>query len=247
MVAQAKKSRPNRGWHPNDPRSIRVAENIEIVLNAAHDMFLAQGYDGTSMDSIAAKAGVSKMTVYRHFKDKETLFLAIIQRECGRLTDESVYHPAETLDEARDLLRHFAHSLMEYVGRPDMVSFAHILYGVVPRFPELGKLFYRCGPARGLQAVERILSKLVPHDQLSLRAQAFFYSVWGDAYQQLLCGTITFNSRALFSPQIEYAIVTVLHGIDATSAARTFPTRLVPRAKTAKKTVERTRQEPSKI
>ena len=45
-------------------------------------MFTAHGFDGVSMDQIAAEAGVSKLTVYSHFGDKETLFAAAVQRQC---------------------------------------------------------------------------------------------------------------------------------------------------------------------
>ena len=44
------------------------------ILEAAKSLFVDQGYNGVSMDSIAAQACVSKLTVYSHFGDKETLF-----------------------------------------------------------------------------------------------------------------------------------------------------------------------------
>jgi TetR/AcrR family transcriptional regulator, regulator of autoinduction and epiphytic fitness len=50
------------------------------VLEAAIEEFLAAGFDATSMDRIAARAGVSKRTVYNHFPSKEALFAAILRR-----------------------------------------------------------------------------------------------------------------------------------------------------------------------
>ena len=44
------------------------------ILEAATRLFTEQGYDGTSVDDIAAEAGVSKQTVYSHFGNKEKLF-----------------------------------------------------------------------------------------------------------------------------------------------------------------------------
>ncbi|WP_330970248.1 TetR/AcrR family transcriptional regulator, partial [Lysobacter sp. A3-1-A15] len=46
------------------------------ILDAAKSMFTQYGFGGASMDQIAAEAGVSKLTVYSHFGDKETLFAA---------------------------------------------------------------------------------------------------------------------------------------------------------------------------
>jgi len=50
------------------------------VIEAAIDEFRASGFDATSMDRIAARAGVSKRTVYNHFPSKEALFAAILQQ-----------------------------------------------------------------------------------------------------------------------------------------------------------------------
>ena len=48
------------------------------ILDAAKRLFIQSGFDGTSMDQIATEAGVSKLTVYSHFGDKESLFLSLI-------------------------------------------------------------------------------------------------------------------------------------------------------------------------
>ena len=49
-----------------------------MILAAAQAAFLEKGYLGTSMDEVAASARVSKVTVYRHFTDKHTLFTAVV-------------------------------------------------------------------------------------------------------------------------------------------------------------------------
>ena len=51
----------------------------DAVLDAAVDLLMLNGYDGTSMDAVAAQAGVSKTTVYAHFADKLELFKAVLQ------------------------------------------------------------------------------------------------------------------------------------------------------------------------
>src|ERR1700710_1094638 len=50
------------------------------VIAAAIEEFLAAGFDATSMDRVAARAGVSKRTVYNHFPSKEALFAAILRQ-----------------------------------------------------------------------------------------------------------------------------------------------------------------------
>ena len=68
------------------------------VIAAAIDEFLAAGFDATSMDRIAARAGVSKRTVYNHFPSKEALFAAILGQlwessDTGEVTAYSAAHP----------------------------------------------------------------------------------------------------------------------------------------------------------
>lgn len=55
-------------------------ERIEDIIQAAVDEFLANGYDGTSMESIARKAGVSKGGLYHHFSSKDEILLLANQK-----------------------------------------------------------------------------------------------------------------------------------------------------------------------
>jgi TetR/AcrR family transcriptional regulator, mexJK operon transcriptional repressor len=51
----------------------------QAILDAAKSLFLTNGYANTSMDAVRAWPGVSKLTVYSHFTDKETLFSSAIK------------------------------------------------------------------------------------------------------------------------------------------------------------------------
>ncbi|MFD4456557.1 TetR/AcrR family transcriptional regulator [Nocardia sp. NPDC058480] len=66
----------------NDPGKSRR------ILDAAVTEFLNEGYDRTSVDLIAERAGVAKQTVYNHFGDKTSLFLAAVEAERGRTATE---------------------------------------------------------------------------------------------------------------------------------------------------------------
>jgi TetR/AcrR family transcriptional repressor of mexJK operon len=62
------------------PRKSATHGKRESVLDAAVELFLSEGFDRTSMDAVAAHAGVSKTTVYAHFADKVELFRAVTER-----------------------------------------------------------------------------------------------------------------------------------------------------------------------
>lgn len=76
---------PSGPGRPKDPAKRRA------ILEAAKSLFLRNGYDGSSMDAIAAEAGVSKLTVYSHFTDKETLFSAAIKAKCEEQLPELLF------------------------------------------------------------------------------------------------------------------------------------------------------------
>src|ERR1700761_1982903 len=69
------------------------------VISAAIEEFLAAGFEATSMDRIAARAGVSKRTVYNHFPGKEALFAAILQQlwDASAAGDAPVYSAKRAL------------------------------------------------------------------------------------------------------------------------------------------------------
>ena len=59
------------------PKALREGstQKRSAILTAARDLFLADGFDRSSVDAVAARAGVSKRTVYDYFGDKEALLL----------------------------------------------------------------------------------------------------------------------------------------------------------------------------
>jgi AcrR family transcriptional regulator len=119
-------------------------------VEAARTLFLANGYSGTSMDDVAARAAVSKQTVYKHFADKERLFTAIITgdiEETEGLTRSLVDALPQTQDLERDL-REFARRHVVDVMQPHLVRMRRILIGEADRFPELASAWYARGPER---------------------------------------------------------------------------------------------------
>ena len=82
------------------------AQRREQLLNVGRALFADKGYDATSVEEIAAQAGVSKPVVYEHFGGKEGLYAVVVDREMrflleavtGALTVEA--HPREVLEQA---------------------------------------------------------------------------------------------------------------------------------------------------
>lgn len=60
-------------------REIQQSESRDRVLNAAYGLFLQNGLTAVSMQQIADEAGITKATLYHHFKDKQDLYLATMR------------------------------------------------------------------------------------------------------------------------------------------------------------------------
>lgn len=116
----------------------------EAILDAARAVFLEVGFGAASMDAIANAAKVSKQTVYNHFGSKEELFAAMIRSACDRML--VALNQAAQSGKPEDMLRAVARQFMDKLFTRDRLSLYRILMAEVQRFPELGKIFYECGP-----------------------------------------------------------------------------------------------------
>src|SRR5436190_17438294 len=132
------------------------------ILAAATEVFLAKGYPGTSMDEIAARAAVSKQTVYKHFADKERLFTEIVVGTVDKISDP-VYEEVLDLNESGDVeadLRGLARRQLAMVMQPRLLALRRLVIGEANRFPELGRTFYERGPERTIAALATAFERL---------------------------------------------------------------------------------------
>ena len=199
------------GEAPGDARRARGLATRERLLDAARTVFMAEGYAAASLDRIAACAGISKMTIYRKFADKEELFLATINQHCAQIYDVAEHSPAANHDEARVALTDFGWVFARTIIAPDVLHLYRMLLGEMSRFPQLGAHFYDVAPARSLAVIERILSGIMQGEECRQRARAFMHMVMGDCHQRLMLGKSTQDeAEAALGAQIDAAVHMVL-------------------------------------
>ena len=90
-------------------------ERREQLLDIGRTLFAEKGFDGTSVEEIADKAGVSKPVVYEHFGGKEGLYAVVVDREVRRLLDRVTQ--ALNGEHPRELLEQAASALLDYIER----------------------------------------------------------------------------------------------------------------------------------
>ncbi len=153
---------------PVDER--RSTRKRAAILEAATSVFLCNGYLGTSMDEIAALAGVSKQTVYKHFADKERLFNEIVISTVDTVSDpvrDEVLNVRESGDVEADL-RDLARRQLAMVMQPTLMQLRRLVIAEAGRFPELGRTFYERGPDRTIAALAAAFERLADRGVLKL-------------------------------------------------------------------------------
>jgi AcrR family transcriptional regulator len=88
-------------------------ERREQLLDIGRHLFAERGFEGTSVEEIAAKAGVSKPVVYEHFGGKEGLYAVVVDRETRKLLDS--FTSALDGSKPRILLEQAAFALLDYI------------------------------------------------------------------------------------------------------------------------------------
>jgi AcrR family transcriptional regulator len=125
------------------------------IIEGARVVFLTQGFDAASMNDIARKAGVSKGTLYVYFRNKEELFEAIAEEQCGFQAERVFELDPSDHDVAHVLMKlgtAFASFLCNRSTSPIRTVIA-----IADRMPEVGRQFYEAGPAIGIAKLSAYL------------------------------------------------------------------------------------------
>ncbi len=91
------------------------AERREQLLVLARSLFAERGFEGTSIEELAARAEVSKPVVYEHFGGKEGLYAVVVDREVRQLL--SMMRASLTSGSPRELVEQAAQALLDYIER----------------------------------------------------------------------------------------------------------------------------------
>jgi TetR/AcrR family transcriptional regulator, mexJK operon transcriptional repressor len=141
-----------RATAPTHAPETRSERKRRAIMAAATRLFLERGYDGTSMEDVAATAAVSKPTVYNHFADKRQLYGAIVQETVCRI-DEVVALVARSCDGDRDIrsaLEGLAAAFLTALMQPDVIRLRRLVIGMAQQFPEVARSWYDSGFGRVL-------------------------------------------------------------------------------------------------
>lgn len=200
-----------RSSHDTIKSSVKLSEysrkKREQILQAALETFLDLGYEGSSMNLVAERAGVIKQTIYSHFTDKETLFTNVIaamtvDQAQGIFSTKSV--EGKTPEQ---ILKAFGDFLLSRYSDPSYAKLLRTIIGESGRFPKVAQLFTRATIKPGIGL---LTSYFVNHPDINLSdpeafARIFIGSLIHQSMQQnLLYGKtlLPFDSARLIDELI---------------------------------------------
>jgi AcrR family transcriptional regulator len=187
-------------WKEDDPKASLMERKRALIVQAAREAFLTGGYADTSMDSIAKSAGVSIKTVYRHFENKDDLFIAVMQAACS----------VESKDKPRDWptkvprvgLPLAAIEYLRHALSTEQLALYRVVLRDAGRFPELGRR-YSEEVIEGRNAlIVEYLNRWSPSQGWKIKdvlgaANVFAGILRSGWFESVLLGTAAMEERAL--------------------------------------------------
>jgi TetR/AcrR family transcriptional regulator, mexJK operon transcriptional repressor len=144
---------PSASPPPGRPKDM---EKRAAILEAAMALFPSRGYDGVSVDAIAQMAGVSKLTVYSHFDDKEALFGAAVTECCVQLLPHRLFEP-DPEQPVSEVLFQIARAFIDLMFDERAISLHRVMIGQAGQNRRLTEIFFSAGPRTALMEMESFL------------------------------------------------------------------------------------------
>ncbi|WP_309603510.1 TetR/AcrR family transcriptional regulator [Sphingomonas sp.] len=171
------------GGRPRDPGKDKA------ILEAARDTFFERGFNRTAMEEVAARAGVSKVTLYKRFADKEALFEAVVRREVEKMVEEFENWPYDD-GSLPERLNAFGSILLRFLFSTRHHLLDRMLSQEFATKPDMARRFYEAGPGSCRSRLGTMLADSADHGEITvddpLMAAADLVSLWMGSLQKEL-------------------------------------------------------------
>ncbi|HWU16452.1 MAG TPA: TetR/AcrR family transcriptional regulator [Devosia sp.] len=130
----------------------------QTIVDAACELLGELGFHATTLDKVAQRAKISKLSIYRHFENKEALFSAAIAARCRQFAPQTLLEGVE--GSAEDQLMAVGSSLLRTLLSPDVRNVEAMVMADKTNQKSLGKIHYEAGPVHVIAQVEALLHQL---------------------------------------------------------------------------------------
>jgi AcrR family transcriptional regulator len=170
------------------PRALRKAQRPQEILQAAFEEFVERGYTATRIEDVAARAGVTKGTIYLYFQNKEELFQDVVGKLSQPVFDENQFLEQHQHRSCDELVRLFLDTLYEHMTvNPHSREILRFLIADGRSFPTLVATHFDQFVKPLLTLFDRILQKGVREG---------VFEIWAEDH----------ISQILISPALTYTI-----------------------------------------
>jgi TetR/AcrR family transcriptional regulator, mexJK operon transcriptional repressor len=202
-----------RGGRPSRADALRLRGRI---LEVATELFLAQGYGSTTIEAVAARAGISKRTLYHRFDDKAALFAAVVHEIIQQIRPPAGV-PLIVGATLRDILRRLAGMILHAALSPQAIALHRLVMAESARFPELARAVAGDGSTReATTLIGDLLARELRESRLSTADRAFaaqhFIFMVVTVPQRLAMGYGTPMTAADIETWIDKTVVLFLDG-----------------------------------
>jgi len=137
---------------PSRPRTRRKQARPGELLDAALALFVEKGFAATRVEEVAARAGVSKGTLFLYFPSKEALFKAVVRENAGRHLADALREVAEFTGSSAELLRKFLRRWWTQYGGTPAAGLTKLMVSEAANFPDLAQYYQNevVGPSHEL-------------------------------------------------------------------------------------------------
>ena len=139
----------------------------DAILGAAGASFLEHGFAASSIEQIAADAGVSKVTVYNRFGDKRGLFAAAVERECEQIST-ALAVPDLPSGALLARLTTIGEAMVAFLSRPEFIRFERRVAAETEHDPAIGAAFLAAGPHRMKRAFAELIAAMGEAGELTV-------------------------------------------------------------------------------
>lgn len=180
-----------------------------MIIQAASEAFLQNGYQNTSMENIAALAGVAKQTLYNHFGNKDALFVAVVDRMCTG-EDEQLRSATISSKNVEEVLQQYAQRKLADLTSVENTAMFRMMIAEAIRFPTLGEMFFRAGLEKDRQLLVDFLTRQKQAGNLDVddpeMAALFFQGALNAYFRPKFIMTGRASSKEEIQQYVDYCI-----------------------------------------
>jgi TetR/AcrR family transcriptional repressor of mexJK operon len=197
---------------------------LEAILDAAYALFLERGVAATTMDAVAERACVSKMTVYANFQDKPALLSAAFDRRVKvlHLVDLPV---GSDLESSLDHLIKVGETIVAVATQPEAIRMTRLLAEGADQHPQLAATFYTAGRGELLKRMAAFLKSLTARGFLTIKdpdlaAEQLMGAWFGMSVLRQSLGVSGPPSPQAIAKGVRYAVDTMIRAWSAGTGVR---------------------------